>query len=119
MIYWLSKLGLVEEAEEVLKGVSANESIPLKVHVSLCGMYARVGLKKKTLNTLSIIEKNIEQLDSEGFERLIQGLLAGGFIDEANRMHKAMQNQGIVPSQLVRVALMTAQAIPSRKPAVK
>ncbi|GLJ48893.1 hypothetical protein SUGI_1031260 [Cryptomeria japonica] len=119
LIHWLCKLGLVDEAEQVFKGISANEVIPCKVHVSVCGMYVRAGLKEKALYTLSIVEKHIEQLDSEGFERLIQGLLAGGFIDEAKRMHDAMQNQGIIPSDLVRVALMTAQAIPRRQSAVR
>ncbi|KAI3717695.1 hypothetical protein L1987_69472 [Smallanthus sonchifolius] len=95
LIDWLSKLQLVDEAEDLLekfteKGVSPS----LDVHISLCNMYAHAREEKKTLQALGVLEANKDKLKFVDFERVIKALIAGGFWQDAERMHKLMTDQG-------------------------
>lgn len=104
LIDWLGKLGLVEEAELLFDEMAETE-VPSKVLVSLWEMYARVGMQEKAAYMLGLLQKNSQALNVNGFERLISGLLAGGFIDEAKNMHDQMQIQGMTPSKPIAVVL--------------
>lgn len=119
LIDWLGRLGLVYEAEQVFNEIAAKEEVPSKVCVSLCDMYARTGLQQKALDKLTTIEKDTGNLDQNDFERLIHGLLVGDLVEEAKRINDRMRNQGLVPSEPARVALMAAQSISRRKPTTK
>lgn len=104
LIDWLGKLGLVEEAEQLFDEMAKTE-VPSKIIVSLWEMYARAGLQEKAAHTLGLLQKNSQSLNVNGFERLISGLLAGGFVDEAKKMHEQMRIQGLTPSEPIAVAL--------------
>lgn len=104
LIDWLGKLGLVEEAEELFDEISKTE-VPSKVLVSLWEMYARAGLQEKAAYTLGLLQKNSQDLNVNGFERLISGLLAGGFVDEAKKIQDKMRMQGLTPPEPIAVAL--------------
>ncbi|ERM94711.1 hypothetical protein AMTR_s00011p00240280 [Amborella trichopoda] len=119
LVDWLGRLQLVAEVEQVLSKIGSKEEVPFKVHVSLCDMYARARVREKALEALGIVEEKKEALSGEEFERVIHGLLAGGFVQEARRVHEGMQGQGFVSSDPLKVALMAAQAMPRQKPVVR
>ncbi|KAK9271172.1 hypothetical protein L1049_026761 [Liquidambar formosana] len=120
LVDWLGKLLLVDEAEQLSgKIAEQSEAPPVKVHVSLCDMYLRAGLEKKALQALAIVEAKKEHLGLEEFERIIDGLIHGGFVRDARRIHGLMEAQGFAASEKVKVALMTAQAIGLKKPAMR
>ncbi|GMH16212.1 hypothetical protein Nepgr_018053 [Nepenthes gracilis] len=111
LVDWLGKLQLVEEAEQILgKIVVQGESPPFKIQVSLCDMYSRCGVEKKALQSLGILEARKELLRQEDFERIINALIQGGFVHEAQRMHEAMEAQGYAASEPLKVSLMASQA---------
>ncbi|WCJ35192.1 Protein NUCLEAR FUSION DEFECTIVE 5 mitochondrial [Euphorbia peplus] len=91
-IDWLGKLGLVDEAEQILGKISElGEAPPFEIQVSLCDMYARAGNEKKTLQTLGILESKKEELKFDDFERVVKGLLKGGFVQDAKRVYELME----------------------------
>ncbi|KAA8537611.1 hypothetical protein F0562_027219 [Nyssa sinensis] len=75
------------------------EAPPLKVHISLCDMYSRAGAEKGALQYLGVVEAKKEQLRPEEFERVISGLIAGGFVEDARRIHGVMETQGFAASE--------------------
>ncbi|XP_075650900.1 small ribosomal subunit protein mS77 (rPPR2) [Castanea sativa] len=115
LVDWLGKLQLVNEAEQLLdKIVELGEAPPYKVHISLCDMYSRAGVEKKALQALGALEAKKEQLGPDDFERIINGLLAGGFVQDARRIHGLMEARGFAASEQFKMTLMTSQAF-SRK----
>ncbi|XAR64130.1 hypothetical protein NMG60_11024357 [Bertholletia excelsa] len=117
LLDWLSKLQLLDEAEQLLgKIAEQGEAPPFKVHISLCDMYSRAGAEKKALQALGFVEAKKDQLKPEEFEKVINGLLAGGFIQDARRMHGLMEAQGFAASEPLKVALMASQVGSHRSP---
>nr|GMC50404.1 protein NUCLEAR FUSION DEFECTIVE 5, mitochondrial [Ipomoea batatas] len=99
LVDWLSKLQLIDEAEQVVDKITElGETPPFKVNVSLCAMYASAGAEKKALQALSVVEAKKEQLGAEDFDRVINGLEAGGFKQEAARICKLKEAQGFANS---------------------
>ncbi|KAJ8762127.1 hypothetical protein K2173_007277 [Erythroxylum novogranatense] len=106
LVDWFSKLLLVDEAEQLLgKIAQLGEAPSVKVHISLCDMYARCGMEKKALQALGAIESKKDQLEHEDFERVINGLLAGGFVHDARRVHGLMEKRGFTVSEPLKLAL--------------
>ncbi|KAF5747123.1 hypothetical protein HS088_TW06G01304 [Tripterygium wilfordii] len=115
LLDWMSKLQLLDEAEHLLgKIAEQGEAPPLKIQVSLCDMYSRAGVEKKALQALGVLEANKGQLGPNEFERIIDALTAGGFVQDAQRVHKMMEAQGFTASEKLKVSLMTSQAFRKR-----
>lgn len=112
LVDWFGKMELIDEAEYMLGKIGmTGESPPVKLHVSLCDMYARARAEKKALQALGVVEAKKEELGPRDFERVILGLLAGRFVQDARRVHGLMEAQGFVASDRVKVALMASQAV--------
>ncbi|KAK4481459.1 hypothetical protein RD792_012353 [Penstemon davidsonii] len=112
LVDWLGKLELIDEAEQVLDKLSKlGEAPPLKLHVSLCDMYARAGAEKKALQALGVLESKMEQLEPKEFERIIDSLITGGFVHDARRVQGLMEARGIGVSEQLKMSLMTSQAL--------
>ncbi|PON40885.1 Pentatricopeptide repeat [Parasponia andersonii] len=110
LVDWLGKLQLIDEAEQLLGRISQQgEAPPLKIHVSLCDMYARAGVEKKALQALGVLEAKKEELGSHEFERIINGLMAGGFVQHAHRMHRLMEARGFAAAKELGVTMMASQ----------
>ncbi|KAJ9186566.1 hypothetical protein P3X46_002123 [Hevea brasiliensis] len=115
LVDWLGKLQLVDEAEQLLGKISEQGETPtVKIHISLCDMYARAGIEKKALQALGVLESKKEQLGLDDFERVIYGLIAVGFVQDAYRFHGLMEAQGFTASAHLKVALMASQAFSCR-----
>ncbi|KAB2606529.1 pentatricopeptide repeat-containing protein [Pyrus ussuriensis x Pyrus communis] len=120
LIDWLGKLQLVGEAEQLLgKIAEQGEAPPLKVHIGLFDMYAKAGVEKKALQALGVLEAKKDQLGSEEFERIINGLIAGGFVQDAHRVRGLMEAQGFAPSEPLKMALMASQAFGRKRPSMR
>ncbi|KGN62615.1 uncharacterized protein LOC101215563 [Cucumis sativus] len=116
LVDWLGKLQLVEEAEQVLAKIGAQgHYLPIKVRISLCDMYSRAGIEKKALQALKILEAKKQELGHDDFERIINGLVAGGFLQDAKRMEGVMEAQGFIASQPLQMALRTSQALRGKR----
>lgn len=116
LVDWLGKLQLVAEAEQLLGKISQlGEAPPFKVHVSLCDMYSRARNEKKALQALEVVEAKKELLSGKDFERIIDGLLAGGFVQEAKRIHGEMTTRGFVPSEQLKMTFSTYETFGHRK----
>lgn len=119
LVDWLARMELLDEAEEVLgKIAELGESPSIEVHLSLCDMYARAGVENKALQALGVLEAKKEQLKPKDFERIIMALIAGGFKEDARRVHGLMAAQGIEMDH-VRVALMASQSFPVKRPRMR
>lgn len=120
LVDWFSKLGLFEEAEQILDKIAEQgETPPFKLHVSLCDMYIKSGNEKKALQALGVLESKIGELESEDFERIISSLSAGGFVQDAKRVHGLMETRGFVLSDRMKVSLMASQALGKSKKTLK
>ncbi|KAK9733121.1 hypothetical protein RND81_04G045000 [Saponaria officinalis] len=105
LVDWLGKLQLIDEAEQILAKIAQlGEAPPFKIQVSLCDMYARAGIEKKTLQALGVLEAKKDLLEHTDFERIIQSLLNGGFVNEARRIRDLMETQGLAPSEILKVS---------------
>ncbi|XP_051123997.1 pentatricopeptide repeat-containing protein At3g09060 [Andrographis paniculata] len=112
MVDWLSKLGLYDEAEQILgKIAELGEAPPVKLHVSLCDMYIKAGSEKKALQSLGVLESKFEQLEPVEFERIINSLIDGGFMQDAQRIQGLMEGQGFELSNALKVKLMASQTM--------
>ncbi|KAL0438531.1 UNVERIFIED_CONTAM: protein NUCLEAR FUSION defective, mitochondrial [Sesamum latifolium] len=112
LVDWFSKLELFEEVEQILDKIAEQgEAPPLKLHISLCDMYIKSGAEKKALQALGVLESKIEQLESADFERIIDSLKAGGFVEDARRIHGMMEARGFVLSEPLKVALTASRAV--------
>ncbi|KAI3888190.1 hypothetical protein MKX03_020588 [Papaver bracteatum] len=118
LVDWLAHLQLVDECEELLRKITGNGDVPpLKVHVSLCAMYSKEGDKKKALQALGVVEGKKDLLGAGEFERIIDGLIAGGLTSDAERILKVMEAQGFPASQRLKVSLMGSAFLPRRSKA--
>ncbi|KAL6572725.1 hypothetical protein OROMI_013683 [Orobanche minor] len=112
LVDWFSKLELFDEAEQILNKISEQgEAPPFKIHISLCDMYMKAGAEKKALQALGVLESKIDQLEFADFERIISSLVAGGFGQDAQRIHGMMEARGIVSSHQLKISLMASQAV--------
>ncbi|XVE69863.1 hypothetical protein DITRI_Ditri10aG0025800 [Diplodiscus trichospermus] len=117
LVDWFGKMQLVDEAEQLLGKIAEQGEAPaLKVHVSLCDMYSRAGQEKKALQALGVLESKKEELGSEDFERTINALIAGGFVQDARRMHGVMEAKGFAASEQLKVALTASQSLSRKRP---
>ncbi|XP_010257719.1 PREDICTED: protein NUCLEAR FUSION DEFECTIVE 5, mitochondrial [Nelumbo nucifera] len=117
LVDWLSKLLLVDEAEQLISKIDEKgEARPFRVHVSLCDMYSRLGIEKKALEALGVVESKKELLRKDDFERIINGLIAGGFVQDAKKIHGLMEAQGFATSEPLKVALMASQTFSRQRP---
>ncbi|KAK3231635.1 hypothetical protein Dsin_003516 [Dipteronia sinensis] len=120
LVDWLGRLQLVDEAEQLLGKISEQgEAPPFNIQVSLCDMYARAGVEKKALQALGVLETKKEQLGSNEFERIIDGLIAGGFVQDARRVHGQMEAQGYAASEKLKVALMASETFGRKRPTIR
>ncbi|KAK9714405.1 hypothetical protein RND81_06G091700 [Saponaria officinalis] len=112
LVDWLGKLQLIDEAEQILAKIAQlGEAPPFKIQVSLCDMYARAGIEKKTLQALGVLEAKKDLLEHTDFERIIQGLLKSGFVNEARRIWNLMEAQGLAPSESLKLNFMATESI--------
>ncbi|XP_023734129.1 protein NUCLEAR FUSION DEFECTIVE 5, mitochondrial [Lactuca sativa] len=119
LIDWLGKLQLMEEVEGILGKLSEKGVDPsLSVHLSLCDMYARGREEKKALQALGVVEANKEKLKADEFEKVISGLIAGGFKQDAERIHNMMKEQGFKVSEQLSVSLQAAQTFNRKRPSL-
>lgn len=113
---WFGKLQLIDEAEQLLNRISKlGEAPPFELHVSLCDMYSRARNEKKALQALGVVESKKDQLGQKGFERIILGLIDGGFMKDAERMYGLMEAQGFQASEGFKVSLMAVKTFPAYK----
>lgn len=106
LVDWLAKMKLVDEVEQLLNKIALlGEAPPIRVQVSLCDMYARCGMEKKALQTLGVLEARKGELRPYEVERIIDGLITGGFHKDAQRMYGIMEAQGFTASKELRKAL--------------
>ncbi|KAF8389194.1 hypothetical protein HHK36_025887 [Tetracentron sinense] len=110
LVDWLGKLQLVDEAEQILGKIAEKGEVPpFKVQISLCEMYLKAGVEKKARQALGIVEAKKDQLGADEFERIINGLIAGGLVKDARRVHQLMEAQGFTASEPLKFALMASQ----------
>lgn len=120
LVDWLSKMQLIDEAEQLLDKIAEQgEAPPFKVHISLCDMYARANVEKKALQALGVLEAKQEQLEPEDFERIIWSLIAGGFVQDAQKFQGLMEARGFTVSEQLQVTLMASQTFLRRRPTVR
>ncbi|XP_055823498.1 pentatricopeptide repeat-containing protein At2g18940, chloroplastic [Solanum dulcamara] len=120
LVDWLGKMQLIDEAEQVLDKIAEQgEAPPFKVHISLCDMYARANVEKKTLQSLGVLEAKQKQLGPEDFERIIWSLIAGGFVQDAQKFQGLMEARGFTVSEQLQVTLMASQTFLRRRPSVR
>ncbi|XP_015082568.1 pentatricopeptide repeat-containing protein At2g18940, chloroplastic-like [Solanum pennellii] len=120
LVDWLSKMQLIDEAEQLLDKIAEQgEAPPFKVHISLCDMYARANVEKKALQALGVLEAKQEQLEPEDFERIIWSLIAGGFVQDAQKFQGLMEARGFTVSEQLQVTLMASQTFLRRRPSVR
>lgn len=112
LVDWLGKLQLVDEVEQLLgKIAELGEAPPFDIHITLCDMYSQAGNKKKALEALRVLEAKKDQLGAEGFERVIRGLLSGGFVQDAERMLGLMESEGFTVPESLKVNIGTSRVI--------
>ncbi|KAK7383029.1 hypothetical protein VNO78_28694 [Psophocarpus tetragonolobus] len=101
LVDWLGKMQLVDEVEQLLSKIALlGEAPPFKLQVSLCDMYARAGNEKKVLQTLGVLEARKDELGQAEYERIISGLIDGGFQQNAQRICGIMEAQGFDASRV-------------------
>ncbi|PNY10944.1 pentatricopeptide repeat-containing protein [Trifolium pratense] len=106
LMEWMAKMQLVDETEQILNKIALlGEAPPFRVQVSLCDMYARTKMERKALQTLGVLIARKDELRERQFERIITGLISGGFLRDAQRMHEIMESQGFKASGLLISAL--------------
>ncbi|TKY57707.1 Pentatricopeptide repeat-containing protein [Spatholobus suberectus] len=116
LVDWLGKLQLVDEAEQLLGKIALQgEAPPFKLQVSLCDMYARARNEKKALQTLGILEARKDELGPAEFERIINGLIDGGFRQDAQRICQIMEAQGFDASRVKVNLLKPVSRAPSMR----
>uniref|UniRef100_A0A0D9YUU7 PROP1-like PPR domain-containing protein n=1 Tax=Oryza glumipatula TaxID=40148 RepID=A0A0D9YUU7_9ORYZ len=105
LLDWLSRLQLVQEAEQVVQKIRKAGEEPLEMHVFLADMYAKSQQEERTRKSLKILEEKKKLLKAYHFERIIAGLLEGGFTEEANKYFKMMKSHGFVPSPTIEIGV--------------
>ncbi|KAM7265544.1 hypothetical protein ACFE04_003227 [Oxalis oulophora] len=111
MVDWLAELQLIYEAECLLgKIAELGEAPGLKLQVSLCVMYSKAKNEKKTLQALGVLEAKVDQFSQRDFERIIDGLVCGGFTNDAKKMQGLMEGQGFTLSEHFQVAIAASHS---------
>ncbi|KAF8693748.1 hypothetical protein HU200_039169 [Digitaria exilis] len=105
LLDWLSMLQLVLEAEQLVQKIKQLGAEPIEVHVFLADMYAKSRHEEKARRSLKILEEKKKLLKADQFERIINGLLDGGFSEEANKYYKMMKSCGFEPSETIEVGV--------------
>ncbi|CAN6279163.1 unnamed protein product [Urochloa humidicola] len=105
LLDWLSMLQLVPEAEQLVQKIKQLGEEPIEIHVFLADMYAKSRQEDKARRSLKILEEKKKLLKADQFERIIRGLLDGGFSDEANKYYKMMKSCGFEPSETIEVGV--------------
>ncbi|CAN6232423.1 unnamed protein product [Urochloa humidicola] len=105
LLDWLSTLQLVLEAEQLVQKIKQMGEEPIEIHVFLADMYAKSRQEEKARRSLKILEEKKKLLKADQFERIIRGLLDGGFSDEANKYYKMMKSCGFEPSETIEVGV--------------
>ncbi|CAO2039609.1 unnamed protein product [Urochloa humidicola] len=105
LLDWLSMLQLVLEAEQLVQKIKQLGEEPIEIHVFLADMYAKSRQEEKARRSLKILEEKKKLLKADQFERIIRGLLDGGFSDEANKYYKMMKSCGFEPSETIEVGV--------------
>ncbi|KAJ1279935.1 hypothetical protein BS78_04G193400 [Paspalum vaginatum] len=105
LLDWMSMLQLVLEAEQLVQKIKQLGEEPIEVHVFLADMYAKSRLEEKARRSLKILEEKKKLLKGNQFERIIRGLLDGGFPEEANKYYKMMKSCGFEPSETIEVGV--------------
>jgi pentatricopeptide repeat protein len=111
LLDWLSMLQLVPEAEQLVQKIKKLGEEPIEVHVFLADMYAKSRQEEKARRSLKILEEKKKLLKSDQFERVIRGLLDGGFSEEANKYYKMMKSCGFEPSETIEVGVKASLRI--------
>ncbi|XP_059305898.1 pentatricopeptide repeat-containing protein At2g32630-like [Lycium ferocissimum] len=120
LVDWMGKMQLIDEAEQFLDKIAEQgEAPPFNVHIGLCDMYARANVEKKALQALGVLEAKNEQLGAEEFERIIRSLIAGGFVQDAQKFQGLMEARGYTVSEQLRVTLNASQTFFRRRPSVR
>ncbi|KAL5212969.1 hypothetical protein ABZP36_023816 [Zizania latifolia] len=105
LLDWLSRLQLVQEAEQLVQKIKKAGVEPVEMHVFLADMYAKSRQEEKARKSLKILEEKKKLLKADQFERIIRGLLDGGFLEEANKYFKMMKACGFVPSATLEIGV--------------
>lgn len=111
LLDWLSMLKLVPEAEQLVQKIKKMGEEPIEVHVFLADMYAKARHDEKARKSLKILEEKKKQLKADQFERVIKGLLDGGFSEEADKYYKMMESCGFKPSETIEVSVKASFAV--------
>ncbi|KAL9269659.1 Pentatricopeptide repeat-containing protein [Drosera capensis] len=120
LVDWFGKLQLIDEAEQLLGKISMlGEAPSLSLQVSLCDMYSRAGIEKKALQALGVLESKKDELGKEDFERIIDALSAGKFVQHARRMAKLMESQGFKMSEQPTIAFAASLNNATKGPGFK
>ncbi|KAL6634723.1 hypothetical protein ACP70R_027394 [Stipagrostis hirtigluma subsp. patula] len=113
LLDWLSMLQLVVEAEQLVQKIKKLGEEPLEIHVFLADMYAKTRQEEKARKSLKILEEKKKLLKADQFERIIRGLLDGGFSEEANKYYKMMKACGFEPSETIEVGVKASLGVRS------
>ncbi|XP_006647498.1 pentatricopeptide repeat-containing protein At3g16010 [Oryza brachyantha] len=105
LLDWLSRLQLVQESEQLVQKIRKAGEEPMEMHVFLADMYAKSRQEERARKSLKILEEKKKVLKAEQFERIIGGLLEGGFTEEANKYFKMMKARGFVPSPTIEIGV--------------
>ncbi|KAL9248471.1 Pentatricopeptide repeat-containing protein, partial [Drosera capensis] len=120
LVDWFGKLQLIDEAEQLLGKISMlGEAPPLSLQVSLCDMYSRAGIEKKALQALGVLESKKDQLGKENFERIVEALTAGEFVQHAKMITKHMKSQGFKMSDQPTIAFAASLNNATKRPGFK
>uniref|UniRef100_A0A0A9GIM7 PROP1-like PPR domain-containing protein n=1 Tax=Arundo donax TaxID=35708 RepID=A0A0A9GIM7_ARUDO len=111
LLDWLSMLQLVLEAEQLVQKIKNLGEEPVEVHVFLADMYAKLRQEEKVRKSLKILEDKKKMLKAAQFERIIRGLLDGGFSEEANKYYKMMKACGFEPSETIEVGVKASLGV--------
>ncbi|KAF0933608.1 hypothetical protein E2562_018849 [Oryza meyeriana var. granulata] len=105
LLDWMSRLQLVQEAEQLVQKIRKAGEEPMEMHVFLADMYAKSRQEERARKSLKILEEKKKLLKADQFERIIGGLLEGGFMEEANKYFKMMKAHGFVPSATIEIGV--------------
>uniref|UniRef100_A0A0D9VI73 Pentacotripeptide-repeat region of PRORP domain-containing protein n=1 Tax=Leersia perrieri TaxID=77586 RepID=A0A0D9VI73_9ORYZ len=105
LLDWLSRLQLVQEAEQLVQKIRKAGEEPTEMHVFLADMYAKSRQEEKARKSLKILEEKKKLLKADQFERIIGALLEGVLTEEANKYFKMMKACGFVPSATIEIGV--------------
>lgn len=114
LISWFGRLGLVDEAEILFKEIEkTGERSECHASANLYATYARAGLLDKAQTIFDSLKEKKVLLTDRIFEQMIQGLLDGKQLEEAQSMRDQMLSLGYTPSDEIERALLGFQTTSS------